>query len=519
MPDIRKKITTKIQRAQINLTPKKDSPDELLGELLQDVQLRRVFPDSITFVDMMPTHTLRRILKTYKKHRLDPGFSLHDFVQQHFSDLLNTSEEVYTTNPSHTVEQHIEELWGVLRREVTKDSGSLVGLPYPYVVAGGRYIAQFYWDTYFVMLGLAAGGHWDMVENMIRNCAFMIRKYGYVPNGNRTYYTRSQPPVFALMVRLLAEHKGKTTYVRYLPYLLAEHAFWMRGGNRLNEKRTATRHAVRMPNGTVLNRYFDAKSTPRPEGYKEDVEIALLAPDRVPSKVYLDLRAGAESGWDYSSRWLADPTQLASIHTTDIIPVDLNCLVLTLEETIAETYGILKQRRAANRYKGLAEARKEAIREYCWNEEKGYYYDYDFVKGEQTPITAASSLFALFTGVATKDQASEMAVMVRDKFIQPGGLVTTLHETGQQWDWPNGWAPLQWVAIKGLRNYGHKYLAEEIKKRWIDTCMHIYKDQGKLVEKYNVVFPDRGPTNGEYVLQDGFGWTNGVLLALLKEEE
>lgn len=516
MQNIRKKFTTNIQRAQINLTPKKDSPDELLGELLQDVQLRRVFPDSITFVDMLPTHTLRKILKTYKKHRQDPGFDLHEFVKTHFSGLLE--DQIYTTNPSHTIEQHIEELWGVLRREVTKDSGSLVGLPYPYVVAGGRFTAQFYWDSYFIMLGLAASGHWDMVESMIKNCAFLIRKYGYIPNGNRTYYTRSQVPMFAMMVQLLATHRGKAMFVHYLPYLLAEYSFWMKGANRL-AAHGATRHAVRLPDGSILNRYYDAKSTPRPEGYKEDIEIALQAPTRTPSKVYLDLRAGAESGWDYSSRWLADPTQLSSIHTTDIIPVDLNSMLVTLEETIAQAYTILKQRRAAKRFYKLAEERKQAIRTYCWNDEKGFYFDYDFVKEEQTPIIAASALFALWAGVATQDQADAVAIVVRDKLLQTGGVVTTLHETGQQWDWPNGWAPLQWAAIQGLRAYGHEFLADEIKKRWIKTNKGVYEEEGKLVEKYDVVHPEAGPaTGGEYSLQDGFGWTNGVLLALLKED-
>jgi len=515
MPNIRKKITTQLQRAQINIAPRPDSPDDLLGELLQDVQIRRIFPDSITFVDMVPAHRLRKILKAYKEHRHDPGFDLQDFVEKYFKDLLN--QDVYTTNPSHTLEQHIDELWGVLKREVPENKGSLIGLPYPYVVAGGRYIAQFYWDSYFIMLGLGAGGHWDMVENMVRNCAFLIRKYGYIPNGNRTYYTRSQPPVFAMMVKLLATHKGKTTLVKYLPYLLAEYNFWMKGSKKLTEDKTANRRVVRMPNGAILNRYYDAKTTPRPEGYKEDVDIAMRVPDRAPSKVYLDLRAGAESGWDYSSRWLADPTQLASIHTTDIVPVDLNSLLYILEDTLATAYGLLKQPRAKH-FRQLAADRQAALQTYCWDEQKAYFFDYDITKNERTPIVSAAALFLLYAGIATQDQADGVAKMVQSKLLQEGGLVTSLHETGQQWDWPNGWAPLQWIAIQGLRNYGHTFLADEIKQRWIACNRKIYQEQGKLVEKYNVIHSGQSPTNGEYVLQDGFGWTNGVLLALLKED-
>lgn len=515
-PHIPHSISKRFKRAQINLTPKPDSPDDLLGELLQDVQLRRIYSDSITFVDMMPAGRLRKILRLYKKERHEPGFDLHDFVQTHFKGLIDESN--YVTNPSHTVEEHIEELWGVLTREIPKNTGSLVGLPYPYVVAGGRYIAQFYWDSYFIMIGLAAGGHWDKVESMVRNCEFLIRKYGYIPNGNRTYYTRSQPPVFALMVQLLASHKGNSVYIRNLPYLLAEYAFWMKGKNSLHEKRPARNHVVRMPNGAKLNRYFDLKTSPRPEGYKEDVEIALNAKDRTPSKVYLDLRAGAESGWDYSSRWLRTPTDLSTIHTTDFIPVELNCLLYELEMTISKTYKILKQNRASGYYAKLAEQRKEALQTYCWDDEKKIFLDYDFVAGKRSEILSASAFFTLFSGIATDDQAHEMMNHILHKFLQPGGIVTTLTQSGQQWDWPNGWAPIQWITIQGLRRYKHYYLAEEVKKHWIDCNMFTYEQQSKLVEKYNVVEPKRGPTNGEYPLQDGFGWTNGVLLALLKEE-
>lgn len=516
MSELRKKLTTHFYRAQINLAPKKDSPDDLWGELFQDVQLRQIFPDSMTFADMMPDKAKRRILKAYRRERLDPQFDLHKFVVEHFTGLL-ASQDVYTTNPHHTVEQHIEELWGVLTREVPKNTGSLIGLPYPYIVAGGRYIAQFYWDSYFVMLGLAAGGHWDMVENMVKNCAFLIRKFGFVPNGNRTYYlTRSQPPVFALMVTLLAQHKGKAALVRYLPYMLAEYRFWMKGSSRLNTRRQADRHVVRMPNGTVLNRYYDNGTTPRPEGYKEDIGLALQA-GRAPSRVYLDLRAGAESGWDYSSRWLRDGTTLGSIHTTDMVPPDLNSLMYILERTIAEAYGIFKQQRLARHYRNVAADRRAAINEYCWDAEKQFYCDYDFVAGKTTSVLSGAAAFPLFAGVASQDQADAVAQLLRKKFLQVGGLVATLQESGQQWDWPNGWAPLQWVAIQGLRDYGHVYLADEIKERWMRCNIALYEKQFKLVEKYNVVHTDAPALNGEYVLQDGFGWTNGVLLALLKE--
>lgn len=511
MPGIHTKITATISRIK-----PASSPDELWDELFRDVQLRRLFPDSITFADMVPARTRHHIMKIYRRERHDPNFDLSRFVTNHFQGLLGDN---YVTNTNHTIEQHIEELWGVLQREIPKSTGSLIGLPHPYVVAGGRYIAQFYWDSYFTMLGLAATGHWDMIENIVKNCAHLIRRFGFVPNGNRTYYvTRSQPPVFALMVRLLAEHQGtKRTLIRYLPYLVSEYNFWMKGRQRLTQRKSAINRVVRLPDGALLNRYYDSAATPRPEGYKEDVAIALEA-ERPASKVYLDIRAGAESGWDFSARWLADGRHLRTIHTTDIIPVDLNCLLFTLEETIADAYDALLQKRLAKRFREAARQRQEAINTYCWDDKSGLYYDYDFVAGRSTSVQSIAAVWPLFLGLASQEQADGVARHIHTSFLQPGGVVTSLVKSGEQWDWPNGWPPQQWAAIQGLRKYGHLFLADEIKQRWITMNLNLYKKAGKLVEKHNVVDPSLPALNGEYVLQDGFGWTNGVLMALMKEK-
>lgn len=510
-------LTNQFARARAEFEPRKGSPDELLGELFQDVQFRRIFHDGMRFVDMVPANKLRSILKEYAKHRHDPYFDLPKFVEEHFKDYIGEPTS-YHTNPNHTVEQHISELWDVLTRRVYKNSGSLIALPHPYVVAGGRFSAQFYWDSYFVMLGLAADNRWDMVENMVKNFAFMLRKFGHIPNGNRTYFVgRSQPPLFAAMVRLLAEHNGSYTLVKYLPHMLLEYHFWMKGKKDVTSARPARLRVVRMPDGTLLNRYFDNKSTPRPESYKEDVDTAVEAGGRTPSKVYLDLRAAAESGWDFSSRWLADPQKLATIHTTDIVPVDLNSFMVMLEQTIADAYTTLKQAKVAAVYRRLAEQRQEAISHYCWDADEGFFFDYDLVTHEHTPYYTLAAATPLWVGAATSNQAASVAQLLQNKFLKKGGLVCTLDTTGQQWDAPNGWAPLQWMAVQGLRRYGHGDLAEEIKHRWVMIVTDAYKESGKLVEKYNVVDPTMAAGGGEYVLQDGFGWTNGVLLAMLRE--
>jgi alpha,alpha-trehalase len=321
------------------------------------------------------------------------------------------------------------------------------------------------------------------------------------------------------MVRLLAKEQGRLTLVRYLPYLLAEHHFWMKGAKDLDNQKPAVRRTVRLPDGKVLNRYYDNKRTPRPESYKEDVETAYEARDRVPSQVYLDLRAGAESGWDFSSRWLRDTKQLHTIHTTEIVPIDLNCLLADLEQTIADAYVLLKQQKLAARYRAQFQERVDTINKYCWSARDGIYFDYDFIAGDFTHRKTIAAMFPLFSKVATSEQAAAVVKVVRDKFLKDGGLLTTIENTGQQWDAPNGWAPMHWIAIQGLRNYGYNELADEIKKRWIATNVALYKKKGKLVEKYNVVdTKSASGGGGEYPLQDGFGWTNGVLLHLLYED-
>jgi alpha,alpha-trehalase len=466
---------------------------------------------------MVPTGQLSRILHAFHKEQHEPGFDLTAFIEKNFK--LPPVDETYVTNKHHSVEEHIDELWSVMERTQQRSKGSLIGLPHPYIVAGGRFRAMFYWDSYFMMLGLATSGRWDMVENMVKNCAFLLRKYGHIPNGNRTYFVgRSQPPFFAQMLKLLAQHKGKRVLVYYLPYLLIEHHFWIKGSSRLRGTSVARKRVVHMPGGEILNRYYDDKATPRPEGYREDIGTVLQANGQMAGDMYRNVRAAAESGWDFSSRWLRNPEKLSTIMTTDIVPIDLNCLLVELERTIAEAYRILHSNKTAARYEALAQRRIDAINRYCWYGRDGFYYDYNIVTHARTAVPSLAGVFPLYAKIASQGQADAVARELKTVFLHKGGLVTTPLVTGQQWDSPNGWAPLQWMAIRGLRNYGHDDLADEIKKRWLHTCMAAYYAKGKLVEKYNVLEPSKAAGGGEYTLQDGFGWTNGVLLALLHEE-
>ena len=515
-------IKSTLVSATNNLLRLSKSPDEALGELFTNVQKNEVYNDGKTFVDLIPRRRMRQIQQEYQLEKQDPEFDLRDFVSRHFYE-FGPHKSTYQTDPSMTPRQHIDELWHVLERKNRRDRGSLVALPHAYIVPGGRFSEQFYWDSYFIMLGLAADNRWDMIEGMVKNYAYMIRKFGFIPTANRTYFlSRSQPPFFAHMVKLLARHKGhRRTLIEYLPYMLAEYRFWMKGNRMVNNHpdHLAMSRVVQMPNGVILNRYYDNKNTPRPESLKEDVETVGEVDDIDARKLFLHLRAGAESGWDFSSRWFADPQDIQTIQTTDLVPIDLNSLLYQLESTIADTYQLMRQPLLAKKFRLRAERRARTIQTYCWSEENQFFVDFNFKKQAQSSSLTLAAVFPLYAKIATKKQADAVAARLEKDFLQDGGLMTTLVNNGQQWDAPNGWAPLQWIAIEGLRQYGHHGLADEIKQRWVTLNQRVFTEKGKMIEKYDVQGRSGIGGGGEYPLQDGFGWTNGVLAALIAEDD
>ncbi|WP_425485208.1 alpha,alpha-trehalase TreA [Burkholderia guangdongensis] len=489
-------------------------PSRLYGDLFVAVQTAQIYPDQKTFVDAMPDTDPATIIKLYAQQKNQPGFSLKRFVDTHFAPPV---DRPVTPPPNQGLRAHIDWLWPRLTRTSVDASryGSLIALPKPYVVPGGRFREGYYWDTYFTMLGLQEAGHEDLVDDMLDNFAFLIDTIGHVPNGNRTYYaSRSQPPFFAYMVTLAARVEGDKVYQKYLPALRREYAYWMEG-ERTTPRGGAAGHVVAMRDGAILNRYWDASDTPRDESYLEDVRTAKAAPDRPAPQVWRDLRAGAESGWDFSSRWLGDGKTLTTIRTTSIVPVDLNSLMFNLETTIAKGCALTRDAACVADFRARAQRRAAAINHYLWNRH-GYYGDYDWQLDKPRDDLTAAALYPLFAGAATPGRAKETARHVRDTLLQAGGLATTTLTTGQQWDAPNGWAPLHWIAIEGLDRYGETALANEIGTRFLAGVKHVYATAGKLVEKYVVEGSGAGGGGGgEYPLQDGFGWTNGVTLKLL----
>jgi alpha,alpha-trehalase len=491
-------------------------PQVAFRDLFSAVQAARIYPDSKTFADAVPRESPAAILNQFHAQRPQSPQALRQFVLRYFNsaDAAAASSPQPASTARVPLGAHIDALWPLLERatpEVPRYSSALA-LPKPYVVPGGRFRELYYWDSYFTLLGLAQSGRQDLVQDMIGDFAWLIDTYGHVPNGTRTYYlSRSQPPFFFEMVAVSQQDRA-AAWARYLPELRREYAYWMAGAAML-KRQGAYRRVVRLPDGAVLNRYWDDVDQPRDESWREDVELARRS-GREPQQLYRDLRAAAESGWDFSARWLRDPQSLASIETTRIIPADLNSLLYGLEQAIRAGCERAQQRACALEFARRAAARHRAIDRYLWDAQRGYYADYRWTDGRHTAVLSAATLYPLFESLASAPQAVQVTAVVRASLLARGGLATSTLTTGQQWDAPNGWAPLQWIAIRGLRDSGALTLAAAIACRWLVNVTTAYQHDGKLVEKYNVV-TSGGGSGGEYPLQDGFGWTNGVTRRLL----
>ena len=500
-----------------------ESLDFFKSGLFHDVQLARIFSDSKTFADAHPRYSWSKIYAEYQNNQITDWFDLTTFVHQNFI----IPETILLSNDTDkaSVKSYIESLWPKLEKQPDKfDSSSLLPLSHSYVVPGGRFREIYYWDSYFTALGLNESCRPDLIKSMILNFIDLQDTLGCIPNGNRSYYnSRSQPPVLGLMVEMYLQNipvKEVEVREQFLTHCVQgmekEYQFWMQGKEQLVAEIDAIKRVVKMPNGVCLNRYWDDSTEPRPESYREDIEEAEnIEPAKRPD-FYRNIRAACESGWDFSSRWLADVDDLSTIQTTHIVPIDLNCLLYKLELLLSQFYTELGEKDLSLKFAEYAQVRCDAINQYFWNEQSCLYHDFDFIQGQQTSTQSLAACLPLFCQIASKQQAKHLAYKLENSFLMEGGLVTTLNNSAQQWDAPNGWAPLQWFAVVGLMNYGFDPLSTKIMNRWMATVEQQFITDNNMMEKYNVQHSQHVAIGGEYEVQHGFGWTNGVSLAFYK---
>jgi len=525
------------------------------GPLLGAVQQAGLYPDSKTFVDRPLLSDPEDVLDAFQKLRQPADTStLRNFVDTHFgkegSELRDWVPPDWVEAPGslaslgnetkRTWALELNHLWKTLAREQDPDvlrnpqRYSLLPRRHGFVVPGGRFRETYYWDTYWIVRGLIDSGMFDTARGVVDNLVEDVKSFGFIPNGGRVYYLdRSQPPMLTSMVMAVQEVSPNMEWLAaVLPWLEREYDYWM------DFKRGHVTYIRLGHKAAVLNRYNSLISLPRAESYSEDVKTAAEAKEIGASAedVFRGLRAGAESGWDYSSRWLASAgggaATMKTIQAQEVVPADLNSIMYEVEVDLADLNRRLNNYAAAQKYETAAKARKKSMDMIMWDSGCGCYRDYFHPTGERSKVVSLGSFavpwWAGLYGPADKAKdcpgnSCGVSGLLTSGLVQIGGVLTTTIESGQQWDSPNAWAPLQLMLIEGLDRMGDtvgaKATADGIATSFLDNCLLTWKNTGYMSEKYNALKPGTGGGGGEYEPQVGFGWTNGVVLSLLLRED
>ncbi|XP_014216724.1 trehalase-like [Copidosoma floridanum] len=524
-----------------------DSQVYCQGELLKRVQLANLTRDSKAFVDLYQKQdeevTLANFKMLMQKTNDNPSREeLRKFVNDHFEDVnelqnatladwrehVSLMKRVRDPNYKRWV-YDLNQIWKMLARKMTDDvrnrprRHSLIYVDHPFIIPGGRFKEFYYWDSYWVIEGLLLSDMYQTSRGMIENFKEMIERYGFIPNGGRVYYLmRSQPPLLTSMIEKYYEFTKDWKYVvESLPILEKEFKYW---------KQYKT---LKIPvNGKIheMYRYVTSSEGPRPESYREDYHLAqgITDPEK-KRRFYNNVKAGAESGWDFSARWFVGPKgefsfDLDNINTQDVVPVDLNAFVERNARTLAIWFNGLKNYKKAKYYKGIAEDLRAAIAAVNWNSTEGTWFDYDAKHQKHRTSFYPSNLAPLYTMSYERDLASSLGQQIVDYLHRKGildfagGVPTSLDNSSQQWDFPNAWPPLQSIVVQGLQRTGYQpamKVARTLAYTWLRSNYIGFNDTDKMYEKYDATSPGRYGGGGEYDVQNGFGWTNGVVLEFL----
>lgn len=561
------------------------------GPLLHAVQMANVYSDSKYFVDMpiKENSSAFDILVDFQRRELamtefrPNGQDTHEqqlrrFIDDHFdppgTDLLPITPFDFQGQSHPPMVAGIKDevlrdwafdlhqLWqslgrilnphvkGSLLRPRKLDEPSLNQPANVLIVPGGRFRESYYWDSYWIVQGLLVSDMPVTARGIVNHLLEYVSEFGFVPNGGRIYYlTRSQPPMLSDMVKLVArlpvngndnDSEYDDEYLRAaLPILEREYDFWMQHGpcgHAVELTRQDPRAGATGKITYVLNRYTSNANHPRPESYREDVQVAseifdhtmqmdegnAAATERHKDKYYNNVIAAAESGWDFSSRWLRDPLDMKSMVTTSVVPVDLNAIMYRVERNLMEFNQHLGNNERAQFFERAAARRLDAIDAILWNEKHQSWKDYDLETDTHSTIASVSDytpLWAKAFNATVIDRLKTVVTSLKNSgLLQVGGVQTTTIFSGQQWDSPNAWPPEQDIVVEGLLavNTTESYsLACELSQTWTQASLTAWKQTGLMFEKYNASEIGGLGAGGEYFPQFGFGWTNGVILKFL----
>lgn len=527
--------------------PPCDSRIYCTGELLDQVQMAKLFKDDKYFVDMklkMSPDVVWEAFQSLTSSSLSGKLTkqqLTDFVQEYFEE---PGQEFEKWTPDDWSDQpqflqrisdpdlrawakELHALWKSLGRKIKQDVQlhpelySQIYVPNPLIVPGGRFREYYYWDSYWIIKGLLISEMYTTAKGMIKNFLHLIDRFGFIPNGGRVYYQRrSQPPFLALMIESYITTTNDTAFLKEcIGPLDKEYEYWM------------TNRSVSFAYGGKnhsLNRYYVEAAGPRPESYSKDVELGQNLTEAERRQLWVELKTAAESGWDFSSRWFIDSNgenngTLKDTKTTHIIPVDLNAILCKNEQILERFHQQLGNSAKAWSYKEARNRRIDAVREVLWDDRQGIWFDFNLMNNKRNDAFYASNVAPLWAECFVEQEPGQTAEMVIQylqdhKLLDGAGIPTSLMQSGQQWDYPNAWPPLQQMIIEGLaksHSTKAKRIASDQAQKWIRANWVAYMKYQAMFEKYDVSGAAGG--GGEYDVQVGFGWTNGAALQLLDE--
>lgn len=391
------------------------------------------------------------------------------------------------------VDEYIESHWEETIRENRQDSGTLIGMPYPYCVpAVGYFDEMYYWDTYFTNKGLAVSGRMAQVKNNTDNMLFLVNRYGYMPNGNRTFYLKNtQPPFLSMMVRDVYEYYGDLVWLKSaFDVLCMEYDFWM--------TKRSTSCGLNCYGGTLTPDGYEEMASGFQErcGYRPEGSVRDIATHYIVS---------CESGWDINPRW-----QTEGYH---YVPVDLNSLLYGFEKNM-EYFSQELHNGAESLWREQAEHRQSLMFR-LMDDGSGVLYDYHFQKQKLSPVLSAAAFYPLFVKLAGQEHAKALVEQL-PRLEEKYGIVTCEKNDTKgnyQWDYPNGWPCIQYIAVIGLDHYGYREEARRLALKYVDLVDRVFEETENLWEKYNVAEGNINVSN-EYEMPAMMGWTAGAYLAL-----
>ncbi len=484
--------------------------------LVKQAVTRSLYPDFKMLTDLIPVEMTAAELQKLRhetadmRRRSGVDQAVHHWIRNRYranSQLLPSASALVrpmwtlsVQSPHKATFDYIERTWvKLVRRTPEITNSTLIPLPNPVLIPGARFQEGYYWDSYFAVKALASTGRAKLVRGQIENFLHLIARFGVVPNGGRTYYlTRSQPPLLSRMIRDYLESRGESLTNsdrvwlrdRVLPLLRKDYeTFWMNSQTRYDAS-------------TGLNHHFDQLNTPRPERHAADKENGL-------GKTYRDVRAEAESGKDFTDAFEGEATRVA--------PVLLNSVLHGVERDIAHFARLLGQADVAREYDQRGDHRRVAMQRLMRDPQTGAYYDYHLGRRERVSILTADAYAPIWMGVEAGSPST--LKLLNQRLLRSGGVMGSEVTSGKQWDAPYTWAPHVFIAVDAMNKAGMREAGTALSRNWVEMVDRVHAEKGVILEKYDAQRASSPVETGDkYVTQEGFLWSNGVYITLLRDQ-